>query len=181
MRDRFIQEAIEASSFTFVPIRFYGFLRGTNLLMQELRIDGKLVHEVGDLFRVSQQALAPLFCLIVFAFVSIISTFHSIYLCLKRLWLNAPHQLADELHLSASSLALFGWNGSITLEGIKQVFLRKYDFLKLLFRKRGDFLAECLKCQHFSFFCTFGRNLAGVFIGRFVVVMGAFITHVHSV
>ena len=181
MRDRFIQEAIEASSFTFVPVRFYGFLRGTNLLMQELRIDGKLVHEVGDLFRVSQQALAPLFCLIVFGFVTIVSAFQSIHLFLKRLRLNAPHQLADELHLSASSLALFGWNGSITLEGIKQVFLRKYDFLKLLFRKRGDFLAECLKCQHFSFFCTFGRNLAGVFIGRFVVVMGAFITHVHSV
>ena len=72
MRDRFIQEAIEASSFTFVFIDFSGFLRGTNLLIQELRIDGKLVHEVGGLFRVSQQALAPLFCLIVFAFVSII-------------------------------------------------------------------------------------------------------------
>ena len=181
MPDRFIQKAIEASSFTFILIHFFGFPRGTNSLIQELRIDGKLVHEVGGLVRVSQQALAPLFRLIAFMFVSIISTFHSIHLCLQRLWLNAPHQLADELHLSASSLALFGWNGSITLEGIKQVFLKKCDFLKLLFRKRGEFLAECLKCQHFSFFCTFGRNLAGVFIGRFVVVMGVFITHVRSV
>ncbi len=181
MLDRFIEKAIEDSSFTFIFIQFFGFLRGTNRLIQELSIDVKLVHEVRGLFWVSQQALAPLVRLIVFTFVSIISTFYSIHLRLQRFWLNAPHQLADELQLSTSSLTLFGWNGSINLEGIKQIVLRKYDFLKLLFRKRGEFMSECLKCQHFSFFCTFGRNLAVVFVDRFLIVMGVFVTHVRTV
>ena len=181
MRNCFIEEAIEASSFTFVFVHFFGFLRGTNHLVQELRIDGKLVHEVGGLSRVSQQTLAPFFRLIVFVFVSIISTFHSIHLRLQRFRLNASYQLADELHLSASSLTFFTWNGSINLEGIKQIVLRKYDFLKLLFRDRCKFFPECLKRQHFSFFCTFGQGLVRICVGRFIVVMGAFVSHVHTV
>ena len=40
MRDRFVQEAVEASCFTFVFTQFFGFLRGPNHLIQLLRIGG---------------------------------------------------------------------------------------------------------------------------------------------
>ena len=181
MRDRFVQETVEASCFAFVFIQFFGFLRGPNHLIQLLRIGRKLINEVSGLLRVNQQAFAPLFRLMMFAFVTIIWVFQSIQLFLYRAWFNAPHQLTDELHLSASGLTPFGRDRSINLEGIKQIILREFDFLKLPFRERCQFVSECLECQHVSFFCTFGRNLARVFVDRFVIVMGAFVVHVFKV
>ena len=181
MRDRFVQEAVETSRFTFVFAQFLGFLRGPNHLIQLLRIGRKLINEVSGSLRVNQQACAPLFRLVMFAFVSIICVFQSIQLFLYRPWLNAPHQLTDELHLSASGLTPFDRDRSINLEGIKQIILREFDFLKLLFRERCQLASECLECQHVSFFCTFGRNLARVFFGWFVIVMGAFVVHVFEV
>ena len=134
MRDRFVQEAVEASCFTFVFAQFFGFLRGPNHLIQLLRIGRKLINEASSLLRINQQAFAPLFRLVMFAFVSIICMFQSIQLFSHRLWLNAPHQLTDKLHLSSSGLTPFGRDGSINLKRIKQFVLSEFDFLKLLIR-----------------------------------------------
>lgn len=181
MRDRFVQEAVEASCFTLVFTQFFGFLRGPNHLIQLLRIGGKLINEASSLLRINQQAFAPLFRLVMFAFVGIICMFQSIQLFSYRLRLNTPHQLTDKLHLSSSCLTPFGWDGSINLKRIKQFVLSELDFLKLLIRECRQFLSECLKCQHISFFGTFGWNLAGVCVDRFVIVMGAFVVHVFKV
>ena len=181
MRDRSEEEAIESPGFTSIFAHFFSFFCCPNHLIQSLRIGTKLIQEYGGLFRVSQQAFAPFLRLMVCLVVSLTKISYGIQLCLQGLWLDATHQFADKLHLSAPGLMLLGRDRSINPKGITQIALREFDFLKLVFRESRQFLSECLKRRHFSFFCTFGRNLVGVIVDRFVIVRGAFIIHVCKV
>ena len=61
MGDSLIERAIQTPCLTFVFVQFSRLLGSANQLVQSLRIGGKFIKKIGCLFRVIQQAVAPLF------------------------------------------------------------------------------------------------------------------------
>ena len=100
---------------------------------------------------------------------------------MKRVGLNTAHHFTDKLHLPTAGFMLFFWNTSVEFKRLTQRIFGKLNFLKLLFRQGRKFLAECLKRQHFTFFCTFRRRLQAFIVDQFIILKGAFVIHAREV
>ena len=111
----------------------------------------------------------------------VVSGFHRVQLRLKRVGLNAAHYFTDELHLPTARFMPLFWNTSVEFKCLTQCIFGKLNFLKLLLRQVCKFLAERLKRQHFTFFCTFRPYLWAFIVDQFIILKGAFVIHVREV
>lgn len=181
MGDRLKERAIQTTCLTFVFVQFACLFGCANQLVQSLRIGGEFVQKIGCLFRIIQQAVTPLFGLMMLTLLLVGSGFHCVQLRLKRFRLNAAHHFTNKLHLPTARFMLFFWDTSVEFERLAQRIFGKLNFLKLLFRQGRKFLAERLKRQHFTFFCTFRRRLQAFIVDQFIILKGAFVIHVREV
>ena len=181
MGDRVIERAIQPTCLTFVFVQFSCLFGCANQLIQSLRIGGEFIQKIGCLFRIIQQAVTPLFGLMMLTLLFVGSCFYCVQLRLKRVLLNTAHHFTDKLHLPTAGFMLFFWNTSVEFERLAQRIFVKLNFLKLLFRQGRKFLAECLKRQHFTFFCTFRPRLQAFIVDQFIILKGAFVIHVREV
>ena len=61
MGDRVIERAIQTTCLTFVFVQLSCLFGCANQLVQSLRIGGEFIEKIGCLFRIIQQAVTPLF------------------------------------------------------------------------------------------------------------------------
>ena len=181
MGDRLKEREIQTARLTSVFVQFSCLFGRANQPIQSLRIGGKLIQKIGCLFRIIQQAVTPLFGLAMLTLFFIVSGFHRVQLHLKRVGLNTAHYFTDKLHLPTARFMLFLWNTSVKFKRLAQCVLGKLNFLKLLRRQGCEFLAERLKRQHFTFFCTFRRHLEAFIVDQFIILRGASVIHVREV
>ena len=181
MGNRLIERAVQTARFAFVFIQFACFFRGANQLVQSLGIGRVVIQKVSRFFGILEQAISPLFGLMMLPLLLVVGIFHRFQLCLKRVRFDAAHHFANKLHLTPARLVLFIRNGSVKFQGFAQFVFREHNFFKLLVRQRSELLAERLKRQHFTFFCTFRRSLKELVVDQFVILKGAFVIHVREV
>ena len=181
MGDRVMERAIQTTCLTFVFVQFSSLFGCANQLVQSLCIGGKFVQKIGYLFRIIQQAVTPLFGLMMLTLLFVGNCFHCFQLRLKRVGPNTAHHFANKLHLPTACFTPFVRNTSVEFKRLAQRIFGKLNFLKLLFRQSRKFLAECLKRQHFTFLCTFRQRLPAFIVDQFVILKGAFVIHVRAV
>ena len=181
MGDRVIERAIQTTCLTCVFVQFSRLFSCANQLVQSLRIGGEFVQKIGCLFRIIQQAVTPLFGLMMLTLLFVGIGLHCVQLRLKRVGLNTAHYFTDKLHLPTARFMLFFWNTSVEFKRLAQRIFGKLNFLKLLLRQGRKFLAERLKGQHFTFFCTFRRRLQAFIVDQLIILKGAFVIHVREV
>ena len=181
MGDSLIECAIQTTCLTFVFVQVLRLFGCANQLVESLYIGGKFIQKIGSLFRIIQQAVTPLFGLMMLTLSFVVSGFHRVQLPSKQVGLNTAHNFSDKLHLPTARFMLLLWNTSVELKRRAQCIFGKLDFLKLLLRQSSKLLAERLKRQHFTFFCTFRRRLPAFIVDQFIGLKGAFVTHVRAV
>lgn len=176
-----IKRTVQTARFALIFIQFARFSRSPNQLIESLRIGCEHIQKFSRLFGITQQAITPLFRLMMFPFVFTGRVCHGIQLRLQRIGFNAPHHFADKLHLTAASLMLFVRNGSVELKSLAKLVIRKFNLCELSIRQSGKRLTDRLQGQHFTFFCTLRRRFNEVFVDQFVILNGAFVSHVRQV
>ena len=181
MGDGFIKHAIQTARLAFIFIQFSRFSGRSNQLVEPLRIGLKRIQKGSRVFGFLKQSITPLLGLVMFPLFGVIGVLHRIQLRLQTLRCHTAHDFTDKLHLPTARFMLFFWNTSVEFKRLAQRIFGKLNFLKLLFRQGRKFLAERLKRQHFTFFCTFRRRLQAFIVDQFIILKGAFVIHVREV
>ena len=181
MGDGFIKHAIQTARLAFIFIQFSRFSGRSDQLVEPLRIGLKRIQKGSRVFGFLEQSITPLLGLVMVPLLGVIGVLHRIQLRLQTLRFDAAHDFTDKLHLSTSGFMLFIRNGTVGFKRLTQLVFREFNLSKLLVRQRGQRLAERLKRQHFTFFCTFRRLSVELFVDLIVILKGAFVIHVCEV
>ena len=181
MGDGFIKHAIQTARLAFISIQFSCFSSRSDQLVEPLRVGLKRIQKCSRIFGLLKQSITPLFGLVMLPLFRIIGVLKRIQLRLQTLRFDASHDFTDKLHLTTSGFMLFIGNIAVGFKRLTQLVFREFNLSKLLVRQRGQRLAERLKRQHFTFFCTFRRLSVELFVDQIVILKGAFVIHVREV
>ncbi len=181
MGDGFIKHAIQTARLAFIFIQFSCFSSRSDQLVEPLRVGLKRIQKCSRIFGLLKQSITPLFGLVMLPLFRIIGVLKRIQLRLQTLRFDASHDFTDKLHLATSGFMLFIGNIAVGFKRLTQLVFREFNLSKLLVRQRGQRLAERLKRQHFTFFCTFRRLSVELFVDQIVILKGAFVIHVREV
>lgn len=181
MGDGFIKHAIQTARLAFIFIQFSRFSGRSDQLVEPLCIGLKRIQKGRRVFGFLKQSITPLLGLVMFRLFGVIGVLHRIQLRLQTFRFDAAHDFTDKLHLSALSFILFAWNITVGLKRLPQLFFLEFNFSELLVGQSSQRLAERLKRQHFTFFCTFRRLSVELFVDQIVILKGAFVIHVRKV
>ena len=181
MGDGFIKHAIQTARLAFIFIQFSCFSSRSDQLVEPLRVGLKRIQKCSRIFGFLKQSITPLLGLVMLPLFRIIGVLKRIQLRLQTLRFDASHDFTDKLHLATSGFMLFIGNITVGFKRLTQLIFREFNLSKLLVRQRGQRLAERLKRQHFTFFCTFRRLSVELFVDQIVILKGAFVIHVREV
>ena len=181
MGDGFIKHAIQTARLAFIFIQFSCFSSRSDQLVEPLRVGLKRIQKCSRIFGFLKQSITPFLGLVMLPLFRIIGVLKRIQLRLQTLRFDASHDFTDKLHLATSGFMLFIGNIAVGFKRLTQLVFREFNLSKLLVRQRGQRLAERLKRQHFTFFCTFRRLSVELFVDQIVILKGAFVIHVREV